>query len=236
MSQSSDAAQVTRHFAAVATPLYYAALLGLSTITKLLLEQGSPIDAKGGRYGNALQAASLGGHGQVAKMLLASKANVNAQGGPYGNALHSALGEGHEAMVKVLLAGGADIQGLDAQLKTGMHHAVNNAGCKPSLVSLLLNRDAPTNTLDVDNMKPLHYNVKFGHRTVAEMLFARGISINAGVHRKTWHPKTLGQHTNYEESLSEPLPQPTIRPAGLTPLHFVVLTGNPVMTKFLLQH
>jgi hypothetical protein len=54
----------------IATPLYYGAKLGLSTITKLLLDQGADVNAQGGRYGNALQAASAGGHEQVVKTLL----------------------------------------------------------------------------------------------------------------------------------------------------------------------
>ncbi|EFQ93552.1 hypothetical protein PTT_09061, partial [Pyrenophora teres f. teres 0-1] len=38
-------------------------------------------DTQGGRYGNALQAASLGGHKQVVKTLLDKGADVNVQGG-----------------------------------------------------------------------------------------------------------------------------------------------------------
>lgn len=44
------------------------------------------INARGGRYGNALQAASFRGHENVVKMLLDAGADVNTQGGKYGNA------------------------------------------------------------------------------------------------------------------------------------------------------
>jgi hypothetical protein len=71
----------------VATPLYFTAMLGLSTITKLMLDNKADVNAQGGYYGNALQAASAGGHEQVVKMLLNNNANVNAQGGDYGNTL-----------------------------------------------------------------------------------------------------------------------------------------------------
>jgi hypothetical protein len=54
----------------IATPLYYGARLGLSTITKRLLDRGAEVNAQGGYYGNALQAASWGRHEQVVKMLL----------------------------------------------------------------------------------------------------------------------------------------------------------------------
>jgi hypothetical protein len=54
----------------VATPLYFTAKLGLGTITKLLLDNKADVNAQGGEYGNALQAASEGGHEQVVKVLL----------------------------------------------------------------------------------------------------------------------------------------------------------------------
>ncbi|EUC40596.1 hypothetical protein COCMIDRAFT_30486 [Bipolaris oryzae ATCC 44560] len=53
-----------------AMPLYYAALLGVKVITRMLLDQGAEVHAQGGRYGNALQAASGQGHEQVVKTLL----------------------------------------------------------------------------------------------------------------------------------------------------------------------
>jgi hypothetical protein len=91
----------------ILVPLYYAALLGLSTVTKLLLDQGADVNARGGRYSNALQAASAEGHEQVVKMLLNAGANVNAQGGFCGNALQAALVGGHQQVVKTLLEAGA---------------------------------------------------------------------------------------------------------------------------------
>jgi hypothetical protein len=87
-------------------PLYYATLLGLSTVTKLLLDQGAEVNAQGGAYGNALQAALWGGHEQVVKTLLDKGAEVNAQGGAYGNALQAASWRGHEQVIKALLDAG----------------------------------------------------------------------------------------------------------------------------------
>jgi ankyrin repeat protein len=47
----------------------------------LLLEKGADVNAQGGHYGNALQAASDGGHDSVVTLLLEKGADVNAQGG-----------------------------------------------------------------------------------------------------------------------------------------------------------
>ena len=78
---------------------------------KLLLEKGAEVNAQGGKYGNALQAASYLDHEAIVKLLLEKGAKVNAQGGEYGNALQAASYLGHEAIVKLLLEKGAEDQG-----------------------------------------------------------------------------------------------------------------------------
>ena len=61
------------------------------------------MNAKGGEYGNALQAASFKGNEAIVKLLLENGAEVNAKGGKYENALQAALFSGAEAVVKLLL-------------------------------------------------------------------------------------------------------------------------------------
>ena len=83
------------------------------------------VNAKGGSYGTALQAAcsrlqspylssnipraaSSSDYENVMQMLLDQGADVNAQGGEYGNALQAASFKGHEKVVQMLLDHGAD--------------------------------------------------------------------------------------------------------------------------------
>ena len=73
----------------------------------MLIEQGVNVNAQGGYYGNALQAASLRGHEKVVTMLIEQRADVNAQGGYYGNALQAASWGGHEKVVTMLSKKGA---------------------------------------------------------------------------------------------------------------------------------
>ena len=50
-------------------------------IVKLLLENGAEVNAKGGIFGNALQAASFIRNEEIVKLLLENGAEVNAEGG-----------------------------------------------------------------------------------------------------------------------------------------------------------
>jgi hypothetical protein len=101
--------ELTKSIKVIAPPLYYASLAGLYQHIKQLLEKEADVNARGGRYGNALQAASSRGHDAIVQRLLEKGADINAQGGVYGNALQAASSRGHDAIVQRLLEKGADI-------------------------------------------------------------------------------------------------------------------------------
>ncbi|KAF8521042.1 hypothetical protein JB92DRAFT_2677432, partial [Gautieria morchelliformis] len=89
--------------------IYYMSEAGLTIVSRELLENGADINAQGGEYGNALQAASFSGHQPTIELLLEKGADVNAQGGNYGNALQAALSQGHHTIMQLLLEKGADV-------------------------------------------------------------------------------------------------------------------------------
>ena len=73
------------------------------------MDNGADVNAQGGWYGNALQAASYKGHEAIAKLLISKEADVHAQGGHFGNALKAALCAGHKAIAKLLIENRADV-------------------------------------------------------------------------------------------------------------------------------
>ena len=93
-------------FAPQGTRLYYTCLVGLVEPARDLISKGADVNAQGGQYGNALQAASQGGFREIVLLLLANGADVNAQGGEYGNALQAA--SRFREIRLLLLANGAD--------------------------------------------------------------------------------------------------------------------------------
>ncbi|EXJ68500.1 uncharacterized protein A1O5_08293 [Cladophialophora psammophila CBS 110553] len=93
----------------IAEPLYYAASIGVAAIVEKILRRNIDVNAQGGYYDHALQAASINGHETVVQMLLDAGANVNAQGGLYGNALQAASSYDRETVVRILLDAGANV-------------------------------------------------------------------------------------------------------------------------------
>ncbi|OCL03716.1 ankyrin, partial [Glonium stellatum] len=70
--------------------------------------KGADINAQGGYYGTALQAASQGGYNEIVQLLLSKGADINAQGGHYNTALQAASKHGHNEIVQLLLSKGAN--------------------------------------------------------------------------------------------------------------------------------
>ncbi|KAF5337741.1 hypothetical protein D9758_016029 [Tetrapyrgos nigripes] len=93
----------------IAQPLYYASYIGLKSVVVYMLEKGADVNAQGGYYGNALQAASRNGHLEVVRALLEKGADVNAQGGWFGNALQAASSWGHLEVLRALLEKRANV-------------------------------------------------------------------------------------------------------------------------------
>jgi nucleoside phosphorylase len=107
---------------------------------QILLENGADVNAQGGKYGNALQAASSKGYEGIVQILLENGADVNAQGGKYGNALQAASYEGHEKVVQILLENGADVNTKGGEYGNALQAA--SQGDHENVVQMLLDRGA----------------------------------------------------------------------------------------------
>lgn len=86
------------------TALYRGLGLGHDRIVQMLLDRGADVNAQGGGYGSALQAASARGYDKIVQTLLDRSADISAQGGKHGNALQAASFGDHDNIVRVLRA------------------------------------------------------------------------------------------------------------------------------------
>ncbi|KAF7972884.1 hypothetical protein HWV62_16676 [Athelia sp. TMB] len=157
-------------------PLYCAALFGLEKLVVQLLDDGEDAKAQGGKYHNALQAASHGGHVGIVRSLLERGANVNAAGGVYGHALQAASFWGHEEIVRLLLESGADIQAAGGKYGTALQAASYRGNV--AVVRLLLEHGADVNTPGGKYGSALQAASYKGNALAVRLLLEHGANVN----------------------------------------------------------
>lgn len=162
----------------IAPRLYYASLLGHDCIVQKLLEESVDIiNAEGGEFGNALQAAVQGGHTQVVHRLIQSGANVNLEGGRFGNSLQAAAFQGDEQTVQLLLDQGANIT-ADSGYYGNALQAASFEGHE-RIVQLLLDRGCDVMIYGGYYGYALHAASREGREQVAQLLIRKGADVNA---------------------------------------------------------
>jgi len=154
------------------TLLLVAAEEGHETVMRVLIEYEADVNAQGGEYCNALQAASWGGHDQVVQMLLDKGADVNAQGGYYGNALQAASWGGHDQVMQMLLDKGADVNAQGGYYGNALQAASYEG--HDQVVRLLLNHDAISSRKDMQGRTPSHLASAGGRKKIVAMLSSFG--------------------------------------------------------------
>ncbi|PIA90941.1 Serine/threonine-protein phosphatase 6 regulatory ankyrin repeat subunit A [Cercospora beticola] len=163
----------------IGSGLYYASFLGLGAVVKDLLTDGADVNAQGGQYDNALQAASVNGHVHIVRMLLDAGADLNAQGGYHDNALQAASANGHVYVVEALLRYGADANADEGLRSTALKVAAGNG--YHAIVQMLLERGANANAYSegTDNTA-LHAASRSGQEEVVQLLLDAGADVNFG--------------------------------------------------------
>jgi ankyrin repeat protein len=144
---------------------------------KLLPETSPNVNAQGGIYGNALQAASSTSNEAVALPLFNNSFDLNAQGGDYGNALQAASSDGNEAVVRLLVDKGADVN-----VQGGYYgNALQAASCNgnEAVVRLLLEKGANVNAQGGRYSNALQAASYNGHEAVVRLLLEKGADVNA---------------------------------------------------------
>ena len=160
----------------LATALYYAALCGFSRLANYLIyTHAEDVNAKCGRHGTPLHAASYGGHLDFVRLLLDHGADVNAKSERKGTPLCSAYDGGQVGVMRLLLGRGAR---ADAPYHT--RGTLLNCEGRVETVLLLLQHNVNVND-SVDDLKwtALHRASADGHAKVVKLLLEHGAEVNA---------------------------------------------------------
>ncbi|KAF7328224.1 Pfs, NACHT and ankyrin domain protein [Mycena venus] len=178
-------------------PLYRSVFVGVGPLVRGLLERGGDVNAVGGYYGNALQAASGRGEIEIARLLLEHGAEVNAQGGKYGDALQAALLRVHNEMERYFRIGSAEREakqgdfemvrlllehGADVNAQRGEHGNALYAACWKGhieIVHLLLQHGAEVNVKGKEDDNALYAATSKGHIETVRLLLEHGAEVNA---------------------------------------------------------
>jgi ankyrin repeat protein len=193
--QPQERSDITRDSYSVPGPLYYSCLVGFTNVTQHLIRiKDADVNAQGGHYGTALQAASVGGYDKIVDALLAKGADVNAQGGEYGTALQAASVGGYDKIVNALLAKGADVNAQGGVYGTALLAA--SEGGHNKVVDILLTYSVDVNTQDRYYGTALQAASEGGHNKIVDSLLAKGADVNAqgGKHNTALQAASVGGH------------------------------------------
>ncbi|KAH7117475.1 hypothetical protein EDB81DRAFT_767262 [Dactylonectria macrodidyma] len=146
---------------------------------QMLLEKGVDVNAKGGRYGSAVQAASSGGYDEIVQLLLEKGADVNTEDGFYGSALQAASSGGHENIVQLLLKKGADVNAEGGFYGSALQVALS--GGHEKIVQLLLEKGADVNAEGRPYISVLQVASERECDKIVELLLEKVADVNAGV-------------------------------------------------------
>ena len=160
--------------------LSIAAMEGHEEVARLLLSKGADVNAQGGLYGNALQAASAAGHNPVVvQTLLDYGADVNAQGGYHENALQAASSvDNNPVVVQMLLDRGADVNAQGGEYGNALQAASLEGN--DQIVQLLLNHGADINAQGGEYRNALQAaSFVLDNHVVVQILLHHGADVNA---------------------------------------------------------
>ena len=218
-----------------ASPLYFAARHGHSSVTGQLIAARCNLDLQEKDGATALHAAAHNGHAAVTELLIAARCNIDLQmkGGP--TPLYSAAGEGHASVTGQLIAARCN---MDLQDKNGvtplfLTAQFGHASVAGQLLAARCNMDLQANNGDT----PLNAAAHNGHASVTAQLIAACCNINLQDKNGTTPLHSAakkGDAVVTGQLLAARCNMDLQAKDGATPLHFAAERGSAAVTGQLL--
>ncbi|KAI0289211.1 hypothetical protein BC826DRAFT_1187953 [Russula brevipes] len=217
-----------------ATALYCAVLCGFSRLAEhLIVAHTEYVNAKCGRHGTALHAASYMGHLDAARVLLHHGAHVNMKNENGRTPLWVAYNGGHLEVMRLLLGHGANGDVIHDSFGRLLHDASHKGQAEAT--QLLLQHDADVDARGYEDRTPLHWASTSGHAKVAQLLLEYGADVNSlsmTEHTPLYLASLLG-HLEVVEVLLKHGADVSIRGGYQTPLQ---AASDAEVVQLLLKH
>jgi ankyrin repeat protein len=219
------------------SPVYYAAILGLSDVVERLIKEGNDCTLAGGKLGNPLQAAVVNKQGATIDMLLKYNANASQQGGEYGTPLIAAVILGSADRFAQLMSSNPELDVTDKDGMTALHHACSLGTI--DMVKKLVDGGASLPLKSKSGRASLMLAIKHKNLEVVEYLLQMGADVNEEAPEELT-PLFLAisiQSLNIVKQLlhhNADLHHKKSR--GATALHGACYVGSATITQLLLEH
>ncbi|OAQ98280.1 hypothetical protein LLEC1_04056 [Akanthomyces lecanii] len=222
----------------MATPLYYAAQLGLKETVKYLInERRCSINAITHPGTTELEVNCILGNTAIVAMLLDAGAEFRTVDNMGWTPLISAAGQGHVEMAKLLLTKGADSTTANDYGWTPLHLAILSRHVE--IVRLLLESKVDITAADDKGRVPLYLAVFSGHVEIVRLLLESRADINAAYDQgcTPLHLAVLYRHIEVAKLLLENGSDINPRSdGGWTPLLLAASNAHFEMVKLLLEN
>ena len=204
----------------------------------LTLNHQTDVNAHGGSFGTALNAAFDKGEVEIALALLQRGADINALDILGESSLYRAARDGDRALVKLLLEHSKAVVKVhtgNGRLITPLHFAVQVG--ELDICRLLLEHGADLASRNSDGFVPLHVASGRGHLNIVEEFLSRGADPNAQDVR-LWTPlhwASLGPLEVVKSLVRHGAELDKTTVVQETPLHVASRLGNLKIAPFLIE-
>ena len=228
---------ITQDMKDLGTPMYYAALLNLSSIVEDICQNDqSQLNTLGGKHGTPLQAACIEGNHLSFRILMQHGADINVEAGKCGFAIVAAARQGLKDMITALVDNGALIDSKGARGLTAIGAAATNGHF--DTVKSLLDRGADITIPNENGWTPVHSAAANGHFNIVKLLLDHGADI-AAPNARGWTSLNFAAESGHLEIVKLLLDRgekPTVASSeGWTPLNSAADNGHLEVVQLLID-